>query len=674
MAQRPRASILSLFDPLSLSPGSDKENNVGEVSFFHPPDSRKVQPALHTLRRRLIDVGDMTVDEPNIHDLLDDEDDFDALNAGIAEDDDGDTLTWRDMAKAASPKWPARHATSLTTPKASPTPRTPLAEIFFKDETTPVARKKPYRRQIIPAASKLSQMDHVAESSHALSPSSCEKILKTPTARETSFPSRSTPSIEISDVDVGTQGAPAGSNFSGEVLGSSVCTLNLPPPTGALIADTSIPISISPSSSQSSSSPNALLCLPLPTQAKLRPNLHSQTSMDNRLSVDLQSSFQLHLSSSDAKFDLLNEKISFFSSKDGMDSFLNNLEVDNSFGEDEFAFVQPTVEKINDSSPETSSPAPPNLISPVMKEKPAHHPAVEPRPSPLPEVTRIFIPELPPKPTTIKVVTQGISSTVPKALSNPVRSRASIDDPRTVKIASGSPRSSVDEKELSILSTPSSSSGLQHPPRPVPALRIVKRSKVLSRRLSTATTTTKNFSNTSSVSTVIEPVARTKTNPSLPSSPIISDSKRADAPQPVRAVKRTAAPSFSNATLSGDGPRRVLISEGPKLNYISGSRVAAHPEQAKPSSAVSGPRRVAVAPTDVVEKPTVLAKPVLVVQAGAGLKQPVRYATVGPVSAIPKPVSRTAGSRLPAPVTSKARFGVPAAGAPGKGLLSRRVT
>ena len=67
----------------------------------------------------------------------------------------------------------------------------------------------------------------------------------------------------------------------------------------------------------------------------------------------------------------------------------------------------------------------------------------------------------------------------------------------------------------------------------------------------------------------------------------------------------------------------------------------------------------------VIERAPRLTKPDA--QAISGLKQPGKYATVGATS-IPKPVSREAGSRLPAPQGSKQRLGVL------PGLQGRRFT
>jgi len=64
--------------------------------------------------------------------------------------------------------------------------------------------------------------------------------------------------------------------------------------------------------------------------------MHSNNA--NRYSIDLQTSFQLHLSTAETTFDLLNDKISFFSSKNGQDTFLDVLEEGPSF-DDESGFA-----------------------------------------------------------------------------------------------------------------------------------------------------------------------------------------------------------------------------------------------------------------------------------------------------------------------------------------------
>lgn len=321
MAGRPRASILSLFDPLSSStdydPNPDKENHAGESSFFHPPSAKSPRP-LHTFHRRLIDIGDMTMDEPSIQDLLEDEEELEQLHA-IEDDDDGNTLTWKDMAKAATPQWSKRHLASFTTPKASPSQRVPLGELSLREDATPVARKKPYKRPITSATSTISEENPTPTCTIAILPPSPQKEMFSP--KETSDSNSDHLPIHATDP-----------------LASSVSTLNLPTVTGTSIADTTLPLSMSMNSSQSSQSSISSQSPNMPTidipspRATLRP-IRDVSFDHNRHSVDLGASFQLHLNSSDAICDLLNEKISFLDAKDN--SFLRTLEMD-SFDEDDF--------------------------------------------------------------------------------------------------------------------------------------------------------------------------------------------------------------------------------------------------------------------------------------------------------------------------------------------------
>jgi hypothetical protein len=222
-------------------------------------------------------------------------------------------------------------------------------------------------------------------------------------------------------------------------------------------------------------------------------------------------------------------------------------------------------------------------------------------------------------------------------------------------------------KEPQILSTPNSSSlSLQRPPPPVPALRIVKRSRLIPRM----SMSTNNSRRTSSVPAVpIIPISRSTVRQSPPElGTRLIGKKTHDVPKPVKEIKKTdPMSSFSNGPVTGNGPRRVLIPEDPKPNLIFNPRAV---DQARSFSTINGPRRVAVAkPTNpVVERAPRVTKPVP--QATSALKQPGKYATVGATS-IPKPVSREAGSRLPAPPGSKQRSGV----LPGlQGLSGRRFT
>ena len=187
----------------------------------------------------------------------------------------------------------------------------------------------------------------------------------------------------------------------------------------------------------------------------------------------------------------------------------------------------------------------------------------------------------------------------------------------------------------------------RHPPPQIPALRIVKRSKTIQQKPSI-------IIKDSSPQDALMPVGSRV--PSIAEAPASLTMIKKDGASEISQVRRTDKAHLP-PSLASNGPRRVLISEGPKLNSAPNARVS---EQGKPSS-TCGPRRVAmIVPPTVVERTLSSARPP--VQLSSGLRQPVKYGT----SAV-KPVQRTAGSRLPA-ITR--RIG----GASGDILGSRRVT
>lgn len=108
----------------------------------------------------------------------------------------------------------------------------------------------------------------------------------------------------------------------------------------------------------------------------------------------------------------------------------------------------------------------------------------------------------------------------------------------------------------------------------------------------------------------------------------------------------------SGPSLASNGPRRVLISEGPKLNLASGAS-----ERVRPSG-TCGPRRVPMAVPSVA-----IARPV---QSSSGLRQPAKHEISGL-----KPVQRAVGSRLPV-TTRRIGIGSGPSGVEYKG--TRRVT
>ncbi|KAF8913044.1 hypothetical protein CPB84DRAFT_1820517 [Gymnopilus junonius] len=655
------------------SPTRTTRRTMPDSSFFHPSSIQ--QPYAPTLRRRLIDVGDMTVDEPEIRDLLAEQEDIEEeIIHNIPGDDDNDTLTFRDMAKAATPKWYNRHPplnTTIATPLSSPTlptPRTPLAEVFVTDDRTPVARKlKSYKRAVVSTASKSPSIDHVeTRGKHSFSPSAISSTHPEGSSLSLTPP----PRIEIqldnsesrqvlkdalgSSVCTLDLPSPTGASIVDTLMpsvafGSSVCTLDLPPPTEALIADTPMPILDSSSSSRMS------LDVPM-SQARLRP---SPPSVDNanRLSVDLQSSFQLHLNSSDTTFDLLNEKMSFFNSKDGLDSFLDNVDIDDSFDRDDLGEVK----QFKDLPIKgTTSPKGTDSIKGVEKASPVNTDRVLDDHRTLP----INFEELKPADVITHsgpiLIEKPSSASSSPTIRNKPKPRLSSCVAKSREVLTSTLPKTL-EKKTSTLSTPSTSSVLQYPPRPVPALKIVKRSQILSQ----SSVPTHASRRRSSLAAPPLPTLRTNlrsTSPEMASTSTINGNKPAHSLQPGRGVNTT----------NRSGPRRVLISEGPKLNTVSNTRTAGLVEQPKASPATIGPRRIVVAPAVSEKVSTVTARPAA--QVSSGLRQPQKYSTMGPSSAIPKPVPRAAGSKLPAP--TKARFGVPVgfAGGSAKGLPVRRVT
>jgi hypothetical protein len=310
---RPRPSILSLFDPLSseldraTSSDSDKENDTSD--FFKPAGTPKhIYVSSRTLKRRLVDVGDITVECPNMNTLLSDE--LEQEISYIVDDDENDTLTFRDMAKAATPKWSSRHATVLETPKVL-SPRTPLSEISLKDELTPLARKKPYKRQLVPTTPKGSE-------------SAC--LVFPPSTSSSSSSSRPPSSYtEVPEVRVNDEPVPQSPSIPANSLrdlSESLCprTLNQSIPAETLVTGTSPSSLVAPA-----------LCSAQPRTRHLSPTSPTdKKTPPNRYSVDLQTSFQIHFPSHDATFDLLKDKIPFFSSGNEFDSYLNNLEGDSS--------------------------------------------------------------------------------------------------------------------------------------------------------------------------------------------------------------------------------------------------------------------------------------------------------------------------------------------------------
>ncbi|KAJ7161325.1 hypothetical protein C8R43DRAFT_992404 [Mycena crocata] len=264
---RPRPSILQLFDPLSRdttqSPDSDKENTLPDSDLFLQIHVKHPSPV--RLTRRLVEVGDVTVE---FQDSGGDDDEGVEKNDndGVEEDEDdeNDTIGFH----------------------PPPSPRTPLGDVTFDRERTPM-RSKMYRRKldISPTAGSNPPPENYAFAS----------VINAVNASGATFGgSVINPTVVICSPD------DSPSSGDTDALSTSLATLSLATPTGSLIADTTMAF---PTPSEGTS-----LLVPI-VQAP-----RSMVSLDlDRSSADLQSSFALHMEmNSETSFDLLNDRISFF--------------------------------------------------------------------------------------------------------------------------------------------------------------------------------------------------------------------------------------------------------------------------------------------------------------------------------------------------------------------------
>ncbi|KAJ7040360.1 hypothetical protein C8F04DRAFT_1391837 [Mycena alexandri] len=257
---RPRPSVLQLFDPLTTrdahSPDSDKENTLPDFDFF--PQTWVQHPSPVRLTRRLVEVGDVTVDAA--------EDNENA--AGEEEDDENDTVGIHPLSS----------------------PRTPLGDVTFDRERTPM-RSKMYRRK---AAAGEMAVSNAATDDYAFA-----SVMGAVTASGGTLDEA--PLVVICPPE-DNHSSPASDT---DILSASLATLSLATPTGSLIADTTMAF---PTPSEAS----PLLLLPIMPPPSSESASTTSFNFD-RSSADLQTSFALHMNmnSDDTSFDLLNDRISF---------------------------------------------------------------------------------------------------------------------------------------------------------------------------------------------------------------------------------------------------------------------------------------------------------------------------------------------------------------------------
>ncbi|GLB35966.1 hypothetical protein LshimejAT787_0302540 [Lyophyllum shimeji] len=701
-ATRPRSSILHLFDPLASpaqsrdtpSPDSDKENSCPAFAeAFFDPAIKHSSPVV--LKRRLVDVGDVTVDDPSTLAMLTEEEELD----GSMCVDDNDTLTLPPFPTVT----PARAGVSQVegrTPTNS-TVRTPLGELALDQDITPVARTKVYRRQpplpsvITPASddSSLSSVVDTVNSSGAsfAGPASVKSSLNYHELinEDHAPPDTETPQITISSADE---------------LSESLSTLNLATPAGTLVTDISRPFASTPLCPASEVSPVRL-------SARLRPNPPDTSAQDpNRRSVDLYASFHLQLQSEEASFDLLNDKISFFASASGTDSFLNAIDEDDSFDMAvEEKNLQRAVETMRqeenlgkstvcahagcliligyDTGPKVSAgdvrppePEPGPSITPPPAVSTASGEDTKSKTSPGPSLHGTSSSNSPASPTFLFGQRKQLAKVAPSE-----ETTAGSSASPAVFVSPSPPSPDQHALAQAGVHTPLSVVREALPPPPVPALRIVKRIKRPGLEKTTSSTSASFTAaargiGESKESSRVPTLDSAEAGPAPPPETRQKSALAAGAGRMASAGRVTApAPTIALPSLSssGSGPRRVPIVDSQAST--ASSRTGLGNQRVLPLTNGTGPRRVMIAPS---VQATATAAPSKV-PAVSGLKAPVRYGA-GPgtaASALPRPVSRLpapsgGGSVRPRPAAAAGTgiaSGVGSQRAAGRAVLPRRM-
>ncbi|KXN86776.1 hypothetical protein AN958_09657 [Leucoagaricus sp. SymC.cos] len=369
---RPRPSLIKLFDPLvnstnseipstprrdSVDAQADKENKSASpfnsltmTMFVNKISNPLPHPQPTPLKRRLVDIGDMTLEDAACPDALLDESIEEEFNANFEQagiEDENATLTFRDMVKAATPLKTLKTVLESPVAQSSPANRTPLANISQGQETSLCLPEAPSSSELI--TGQLAPEGVLAEVSSPQEPTNPDLVLESNVAPEDvplpPSPIMSTrdllPADVVPDQRLPTHLRASSSTASSLEIPSLESSSNTPSPTantsdssessGISSTNTSIPIVVSDSSPPSSpilpqvKSESDDVVSPLPM---LRPNLPIGNEQ-NRVSVDLHASFQMQMQSEEMSFDLLSDKVSFL--QGGMESFLTTTEEDPSF-------------------------------------------------------------------------------------------------------------------------------------------------------------------------------------------------------------------------------------------------------------------------------------------------------------------------------------------------------
>ncbi|KAK0233716.1 hypothetical protein IW262DRAFT_102816 [Armillaria fumosa] len=287
---RPRESLLTLFDPLFGSVSqrnggdssvelddydSEKENNMplGDMSMtsFFSGSLKQAFPQPAPLKRRLIDVGDVTVDNTLLMNEV-----LEEMGEDEESDDENGTVILGPVGKTPRASCSVN---IVATPRLNP--RTPFAELRMEREVTPVAHKRLLTRQ----------------KQHTNPTTACDSA---------TLPQSSLSSL----VDAVTS---AGVSFAGSKPAFSETWPDVVPvsPRMTVVAIAS-PLRASPVNIPLPSSPIDISDLDAPTPRRRPP---APIRARDRQSFDLQSSFQLQFDSAESSFDLLTDKISFLCSR-----------------------------------------------------------------------------------------------------------------------------------------------------------------------------------------------------------------------------------------------------------------------------------------------------------------------------------------------------------------------
>ncbi|KAL1708375.1 hypothetical protein EV121DRAFT_254762 [Schizophyllum commune] len=508
MSNRPRPSILEMFDPLARpstpprdgsSSDSDKENSqppnadLGMTAIFGRtyklPHCSPTQP--RQLKTRLVDVGDVTLDlsQVNVQDYDSDEEDQHLLTMTMPEDDE------------ESAESETEHEQPPVEPRlrsGPSTPRTPLGELQLEQET-PIFRSKMFKREVLdfsprtPQAFAKSPLSSVIDRVNASGRTFASQEPASPALGSPMPSPKLGPEIKVSAVD--------SESDNGDEADVEENENDVPEPK--------------PASPQPALRPSP----------NLRPNPRDSfaSNTSNRMSLDLQSSFQLHFESSEASFDLMNDKISFLHNTSKGESFLADL--DESLEDDENEAVDEVPATPTSPSPPAAptthpDPAPPVLLNDVPASA-SELPATE---APSPAVSRA------PSPDPVSTATvRAPVFTAPATASRPI-----------VKPAVATPQ------------IPGGRRTSMAPPALVPALRIVKRTRKEPR---SSTVSSLSSTKEEAPMTVKDAAAATTSRP-----PRRSSVSTAQASGPRRLLTSDApAPPVPTLRLGGSGPKRIKV-------------------------------------------------------------------------------------------------------------------